>query len=150
MHICCAVVVKDYNHFWDIADAKCDDGSWDYFVIGGGFRNLIPVGKNCKLRREDENGVWMGGNDLYTPNPRMNYVNVARLRNVDRNELWMLESCGFINIFHPYSIIMEELDGCARELVLEDCNEQEMNSINAYLNDPRVQSYFIFLVDAHI
>lgn len=151
MHMCCTMIVKNYSRFWDIADDKCNEGEWDYYSIGGRYSNLIPVSRRCKNVRDAERGLeWRGDGDQYTPNPNLKYVDVARLRNIDKNEVATISLCGFINIFQPYEIMIEQLDGTIRELRLDDCTIEQIRHIYDYLNDPRVQSYYVFIVDAHI
>lgn len=150
MHYCYAIVTKKYDKAIDIADDRCDSGEWDYYDIGGRFSGLIPVSKKCKPVRMEGNGLWRNGTELYDINPNMRYTNVARLRNVNRNEIFNIQACGYLNIFSPYGIIMEQLDGSIRELILEDANASELRVIHDYLNDERTQSFYIFVIDIHV
>jgi hypothetical protein len=150
VHLFYTLIIKNRGRLYDIGDDKCNEDEWDYYTIGGRYANLLPISKRCKMYHQDLSPIWVWDTENYHGNTNLHFVNIARLRNIDRTELLRMDVAGCINPFQPYVIIVEQLDGTLKEMKPEDMSPIEETWLRNYLNDPRVQSYYAVLLDVHV
>ena len=154
MHALCTIVAKNMRLVNNIMNEMCDCGNWDYYTIGGRYINCIPVRKNTKQLFPspvpidvpiEVNGFPYA--DTLQNNPNCKYVNVARVRNIDIQEMQRLDDMHLLNAYKPYSFILcENENECWQERLIE--NEGNLRLLE-FIREPRHSFYYVVTVDYH-
>ena len=156
MHALCTVITKNVQNINNIIDNRCEGGDWDYASIGGRYDRIIPVSPKVKDLFEGHNFPF--NHDEYAENGfpfhviennlNCKYVSIARIRNINREEVSRLDRANLINPLHPYSYILEGDDGCASEEIVVD--NEGLDRLLDYVNDPKHSYYYLAIIDYHI
>lgn len=153
MHCFCAVIHKHKRDVYSLIDNWCDEdyGRWDYASIGGRYSYCIPVGRNSKLIEgyvESVHVLPFGGEIGENPekNEKCKYVNMAKIRNINLEEVARMKFDYGLSIANPYSYV----------LIREDDNYEDVDEITntndvwQILNMPQYQGWYITAIDYHI
>jgi len=155
MHALCTIVAKSIQTINQFINDRCDTGEWDYASIGGRYDRIIPVSPKVKDYFEGINFPF--NNDEYAENGfpfhaiennwDCKYVSVARVRNINREEVRRLNNNNLINPFYPYSYILEDAEG--NQSIEYVVGEMGTDILMDYINDPRHSYYFVAIIDYH-
>ena len=155
MHAVCTVVTKNLHMITDIIENKTNDGDWDYANIGGRYSNSIPVKKNTKnlfrnmgLNIEEyyPNGYPYYYTQYLTNNNDCKYVSVARLRNIDLEEMRLLRANNLLDPFNPYRYILCENEDNYNEF---ETNQHGNELLLDFIHEPRHSFYYVAVIDYH-
>ena len=149
MHCFCVIIHKKRRDLRTLFDDWCneDNGRWDYAMIGGRYRNIIPVSILTKSI-DPAASAHPFDNPDYGGDPNCKYVDVARVRNVNIDEAIRMGGEHEISVLCPYSFVIADYDYDGNEPY-----EQELPrgmDIRDLLMMPKYQSWYITAVDYHI
>lgn len=149
MHCFCMIIHRKKQDLRTLFNKWCDEdnGRWDYAMIGGRYRNIIPVSILTKSLDPSASAHPFDNPD-YGGDPNCKYVDVARVRNINLEEAMRMEGEHEISVLHPYSLVIADY-----EYGNDDPYEQELppgTNIYDILTMPRYQSWYATAVDYHI
>lgn len=154
MHALCTIVARTLRDAERCMNYYSEEQAWDYVMIGGRYSNLIPVSKKCKTYYTD--GGWpelpTGGfpyEGRMAANPNLQYTNVARMRNINHDEIHRMICAGGLDIFLPYTMIICHDDGWYEWLDIDEMGEGQIANLHEVLQRPDKQSWFVIIADYH-
>lgn len=155
MHALCTVISKRIDSIHQVIYEQCDCRNWDYADIGGRYDRIIPVSKKTKDIMEGRNfpfndeGYAENGFPFHAieNNENLKYVSIARIRNIDREEVRRIQNADLVNPFNPYSYILEDDSGYFTEEIFTE--DRGIEQLMDYINDPRHSYYYLAIIDYH-
>lgn len=154
MHAMCTIVGRTIREIENCIDYYQTENAWDYVSIGGRYSNLLPVSKKCKVYH-----TGMGWPDIprgifpyperMIANPDLYYANIARIRNINMDEVARVREGGGLDPFEPYTLIICHDDGGYEWIDMEEIDNGRFVATQNFLHDIRRQSWFMAILDYH-
>lgn len=139
MHAIISVITRDYKRFPHLLDYYQEQDYFDWYVLGGRYNNLIPVGINSKP-------ILANGDDNIEIDNTTKMVNVARIRNIKRNHTAFSDL-----IYSPYYFIFDERlnDDICQSIIANEGEEMHGRIRDMLINDDSINHFFIGIFDIH-
>lgn len=154
MHAMCTIVAKTLQQITNCMEYYSSENAWDYVSIGGRYSNLLPVSKKCKKYY-----AGMGWPDIplgtfpyperMAANPDLYYTNIARIRNLNEDEMVRIREGGGLDPFEPYTLIICHDDGGYEWVDIEQIDTGHFVAVQNFLHDAKRQSWFMVVADYH-
>lgn len=148
MHALCTIIAKNRDIINEVLetyvyDEETGNGEWDYALIGGRYKGLIPVKKNTRsfLDRPEERCDLPSRLQEYDNE----FVSMAKNRTVDVLAMSDIVLSGYITALTPYRLIVPEMGMDTQDIRPGD--EEIANFILSYMRQH--PTHTIAIVDYH-
>lgn len=150
IHCLCTIIARTKSEIYGLCENQVENGHWDYFSIGGNFGNIIPISSRSKqhLSSPEEGSTF----PLCAPQcviEGIKWVSITRIRNIQWNAFQTGQLYGALDFQDPYTFIHSSRENGVESFT--DMPSDEMRSmVNLAINYPRIQAWFVAVVDYHI
>lgn len=154
MHAMCTIVGRTIREIENCIDYYQTENAWDYASIGGRYSNLLPVSKKCKIYHtgigwpDIPRGIFPYPERMIA-DPDLYYANIARIRNINMDEVARVREGGGLDPFEPYTLIICHDDGGYEWIDMEEIDNGRFVATQNFLHDIKRQSWFMAIVDYH-
>lgn len=154
MHAMCTIIGRTIREIENCIDYYQTENAWDYASIGGRYSNLLPVSKKCKIYHtgigwpDVPRGIFPYPERMIA-DPDLYYANIARIRNINMDEVARVREGGGLDPFEPYTLIICHDDGGYEWIDMEEIDNGRFVATQNFLHDIKRQSWFMAIVDYH-